>query len=57
MSARSAAPFGRVTNAITVDVEDYFHASAFDRVVPRAAWDDYASRVVPITQNDVNAAQ
>ena len=49
MSARSAAPFGRVTNAITVDVEDYFHASAFDRVVPRAAWDDYASRVVPNT--------
>lgn len=33
-------------NAMTVDVEDYFHASAFDRVVPRAAWDEYPSRVV-----------
>jgi polysaccharide deacetylase family protein (PEP-CTERM system associated) len=49
MTARDASPFGRVTNAITVDVEDYFHASAFDRVVPRAAWDDYESRVVPNT--------
>jgi polysaccharide deacetylase family protein (PEP-CTERM system associated) len=49
MSARYAAPSGRVTNAITVDVEDYFHASVFDRVVPRAAWHDYESRVVPNT--------
>jgi polysaccharide deacetylase family protein (PEP-CTERM system associated) len=49
MSARYASPFGRVTNAITVDVEDYFHASAFDRVVPRSAWDDYESRVVANT--------
>ncbi|MBY0496924.1 MAG: DUF3473 domain-containing protein [Cyanobacteria bacterium] len=40
---------GRVRNAISVDVEDYFHASAFDRVVPRSAWDDYESRVVPNT--------
>ena len=32
-------------NAISVDVEDYFHASAFDRVVPRASWDEYESRV------------
>ena len=36
-------------NAISVDVEDYFHASAFDRVVPRASWDEYESRVVPNT--------
>lgn len=40
----------RLLNAISVDVEDYFHASAFDRVVPRASWDDYESRVVPNTQ-------
>lgn len=32
-------------NAISVDVEDYFHASAFDRVVARASWDEYESRV------------
>ncbi len=28
----------RVVNAMTVDVEDYFHASAFDRVVSRSSW-------------------
>ena len=49
MSSRFFAPIGKVKNAITVDVEDYFHASAFDRVVPRASWDEYESRVVPNT--------
>ena len=29
----------------TVDVEDYFHVSAFDDVVPRASWKTFASRV------------
>jgi polysaccharide deacetylase family protein (PEP-CTERM system associated) len=36
-------------NALTVDVEDYFHASAFDRVVPRASWSGRESRVVANT--------
>lgn len=36
----------RVTNAMTVDVEDYFHASAFDRVVARPSWFARESRVV-----------
>jgi polysaccharide deacetylase family protein (PEP-CTERM system associated) len=40
----------RIVNAMTVDVEDYFHASAFDRVVSRASWDELESRVVPNTQ-------
>lgn len=35
-----------VVNALTVDVEDYFHASAFDRVVARPSWDAMESRVV-----------
>jgi polysaccharide deacetylase family protein (PEP-CTERM system associated) len=34
---------------MTVDVEDYFHASAFDRVVSRASWDQLESRVVANT--------
>ena len=34
-----------VINAMTVDVEDYFHVSAFDAVVSRASWDRYESRV------------
>jgi polysaccharide deacetylase family protein (PEP-CTERM system associated) len=40
----------RILNAMTVDVEDYFHASAFDRVVSRASWDELESRVVPNTE-------
>lgn len=40
----------RVVNAMTVDVEDYFHVSAFEGVVPRAAWDSMESRVVANTE-------
>jgi polysaccharide deacetylase family protein (PEP-CTERM system associated) len=32
-------------NAMTVDVEDYFQVSAFDRVVSRSSWDSLESRV------------
>jgi polysaccharide deacetylase family protein (PEP-CTERM system associated) len=35
-----------VTNAMTVDVEDYFHVSVFDGVVPRHEWATLESRVV-----------
>ena len=34
-----------VVNAMTVDVEDYFHVSAFDGVVCRSTWDRFDSRV------------
>jgi polysaccharide deacetylase family protein (PEP-CTERM system associated) len=34
-----------IVNAMTVDVEDYFHVSVFDGVVPRHAWDGLESRV------------
>ena len=34
-----------VTNAMTVDVEDYFHVSAFDHVIPRSAWEGMEQRV------------
>jgi peptidoglycan/xylan/chitin deacetylase (PgdA/CDA1 family) len=34
-----------IVNAMTVDVEDYFHVSAFDTVVSRARWDAFDSRV------------
>jgi polysaccharide deacetylase family protein (PEP-CTERM system associated) len=44
MSAGSAG--ARIANAMTVDVEDYFQVSAFDRVVSRAGWDGFESRVV-----------
>jgi len=34
-----------VLNAITVDVEDYFHVQAFARVISRSDWDRYPTRV------------
>jgi len=38
-----------VLNVFTVDVEDYFQVSAFERHVDRARWDDFPSRVVDNT--------
>jgi polysaccharide deacetylase family protein (PEP-CTERM system associated) len=35
-----------LVNAMTVDVEDYFQASAFDRLVSRESWFERDSRVV-----------
>jgi len=34
-----------IVNAMTVDVEDYFHVSVFDGIVPRAEWARMESRV------------
>jgi polysaccharide deacetylase family protein (PEP-CTERM system associated) len=34
-----------VVNAMTIDVEDYFHVSVFDGVVPRHLWEGFESRV------------
>jgi polysaccharide deacetylase family protein (PEP-CTERM system associated) len=39
-----------IVNAMSVDVEDYFQVSAFERVVPRAGWGTFESRVVLNTQ-------
>jgi polysaccharide deacetylase family protein (PEP-CTERM system associated) len=36
---------GRIVNAMTIDVEDYFHVSVFDGVIPRSDWDRLESRV------------
>jgi polysaccharide deacetylase family protein (PEP-CTERM system associated) len=36
---------GPSPNALTVDVEDYFHVSAFRRLIPHAEWDHLESRV------------
>src|SRR5215216_1341112 len=34
-----------IVNGMSIDVEDYFHVSVFDGLVPRAAWDGMESRV------------
>ncbi len=39
-----------VMNAMTVDVEDYFHVSAFAGCIKQDDWDSYNSRVVNNTQ-------
>ncbi|HZT80931.1 MAG TPA: XrtA system polysaccharide deacetylase [Gemmataceae bacterium] len=41
-STSAAAP---PLNALTIDVEDYFHATAFEGLADRARWDDFAPRV------------
>ena len=44
------APRERVVNAMTVDVEDYFHVSVFDGVIPRHQWNGLESRVCANTE-------
>jgi polysaccharide deacetylase family protein (PEP-CTERM system associated) len=34
-----------IVNAMSIDVEDYFHVSVFDGIVPRSEWDRMESRV------------
>ena len=41
---------GPVVNAMTIDVEDYFHVSAFQDNVARSDWDRMESRVVRNTE-------
>lgn len=45
-------------NALTIDVEDYYHVTNFERCVRRAEWDQYPSRVERNTRRllDVLAA-
>jgi polysaccharide deacetylase family protein (PEP-CTERM system associated) len=40
----------RIVNAMTIDVEDYYHASAFDAVVPFDQWGRLESRVCANTE-------
>ncbi len=51
MQASLTAPggAGRIANALTVDVEDWFQVHAFAGVFPREAWEDQQQRVVANT--------
>ena len=40
-----AAPSGAITNALTIDVEDYFQVSAFAPYIERSAWDRTPCRI------------
>lgn len=46
----SAPASGSIVNALTVDVEDYFHVSAFAGLIRPEDWDSYDSRVVANTE-------
>jgi polysaccharide deacetylase family protein (PEP-CTERM system associated) len=39
-----------IVNAMSIDVEDYFHVSVFDGIVPRTEWASMQSRVVRNTE-------
>jgi polysaccharide deacetylase family protein (PEP-CTERM system associated) len=41
---------GSIVNAMSVDVEEYFHASALEQAAPRSSWESLPTRVVPTTQ-------
>jgi polysaccharide deacetylase family protein (PEP-CTERM system associated) len=41
---------GRIVNAMSIDVEDYFHVSVFDGIVPRSTWNEMESRVCRNTE-------
>jgi polysaccharide deacetylase family protein (PEP-CTERM system associated) len=48
-SAQAGGARPPVLNAFTVDVEDYFHVSAFEKHIPREQWDRWESRVASNT--------
>jgi polysaccharide deacetylase family protein (PEP-CTERM system associated) len=48
--ARAAVADRAVMNAMSIDVEDYFHVSVFDGIVPRSQWPDMESRVCRNTE-------
>ena len=43
-----------VSNALTVDVEDYFHVAALEQSISRDRWDSQESRVVANTEKLLN---
>jgi polysaccharide deacetylase family protein (PEP-CTERM system associated) len=45
----SATTPNQVVNLMSIDVEDYYHVSVFDGIVPRSQWDCMESRVVANT--------
>lgn len=39
-----------LANALSIDVEEHYHAHAMEHALPRETWEDIPSRVVPSTQ-------
>jgi polysaccharide deacetylase family protein (PEP-CTERM system associated) len=49
-TAPAAATQTPIRNALTIDVEDYYHVSGFERCVSRSQWSSFESRVERSTQ-------
>jgi len=47
---KAPTPIGGPVHAMTVDVEDYYHVSAFESVISPKDWDKWPSRVVHNTE-------
>ena len=54
MTPTLGLPARRTLNALTIDVEDYYHVSGFEGCVSRAHWDSFESRVVASTRRLLN---
>jgi polysaccharide deacetylase family protein (PEP-CTERM system associated) len=50
VTVAAARPRFPIVNAMSVDVEDYYHVSALADAAPRTRWNEMASRVVPNTE-------
>jgi len=49
-AATEPEPVVGIVNCFTVDVEDYYMVSGFEKQIPRARWGEFESRVVPNTK-------
>lgn len=56
LMSRPACPTA-TRNALTIDVEDYYHVSAFEAIAPRSRWGDFESRVVGSTEKILGALE
>ncbi len=54
LRASSSTP---VLNALTVDVEDYYHVAGFEQCVDRSCWDRFESRIVASTHKVLDALE
>jgi polysaccharide deacetylase family protein (PEP-CTERM system associated) len=52
--ASQSATAEPIVNAMSIDVEDYFHVSVFDGIVPRSRWESMESRVCANTGRLLN---
>jgi polysaccharide deacetylase family protein (PEP-CTERM system associated) len=50
VTSNGSIPESEIVNGMSIDVEDYFHVSVFDGIVPRSQWAEMESHVVRNTE-------